>query len=245
MVGMTERLKAVLGPLRPEEVRRIAAAMNVDDTTVYNWRSGRRGGRISREHIAALAPLVGMSIQQLMGDGSSVAAEGAASHRPEPKKADDWHLPRVAFAAAGSPIHDVLQDDATVWYAFRRGWVKHLVGERGLRDEQRLIVVQVDKQHLGESMMPTIRPGAIVVVDRGAGGRGIAERRDLVAGKIYLVNIEGGLTIKRVFVDDGALILVADNPDRERYPPQLVPLKGRELQRIVVGRVVWIGQEEV
>lgn len=216
--------------------RRLARAVGVSEAAVSDWL---RGAIPRMSKVLMIATATGRPFDWLVG-------YEAAAARPEPKKADDWHLPKVAFAAAGSPIHDVLQDDATTWYAFRRGWIKHLAGgEKGLQDSERFIVVQVDKKHLGESMLPTIRPGAIVVVDRGPRGLGLSERKDIAQGKVYLVNVDGGLTIKRVFVDDGMLVLVGDNSDRERYPPQLVPIKGRELHKIIVGRVVWIGQEEV
>lgn len=226
----------------------LATALGIDKANVTRWL----GGDVPPlPRVVQIARALGVDWPWLIGvtsdmQGALVVSEPRGTYGPEPKRADDHHLPRVAFTAAGSPIHDVLQDEATTWYAFRRGWVKHLAGgEKGLHDAERFVVVQVDKKHLGESMIPTIKPGAIVVVDRGARGHGLAERKDIVQGKIYLVNIEGGLTVKRVFLDDGVLVLVADNPDRERYPPTLVQLKGKELHKIIVGRVVWIGQEEV
>jgi hypothetical protein len=169
----------------------------------------------------------------------------APSPAPAPPKGDDWHqLPKVAFAAAGSPIHDVIRKDETVWYAFHRSWVGRRAGKNAHEDEERLIVVQVDKKHLGESMIPTVRPGALLVVDRGPRGQGIASAAELKPGRLYLVNVEGGLTVKRVLPSEGTLILVSDNPDRTAYPPKVVTMKGRTLQKVVIGRVIWIGHEE-
>jgi phage repressor protein C with HTH and peptisase S24 domain len=65
-------------------------------------------------------------------------------------------------------------------------------------------------------------------------------------GGIYLVQPpDGGLTVKRVYVSDGSLILTSDNPDRTAFPARAVSLKsGRQLQKVLVGRVRWIGHEE-
>lgn len=91
-------------------------------------------------------------------------------------------------------------------------------------------------------MLPTIRPGALVMVDRGPGCRGWTECED---GKIYLCRpAEEGVTVKRVFRGGDhsrALVLWSDNP---AFKPIVVDLKGKSLQSILLGRVRWIGQEE-
>lgn len=150
----------------------------------------------------------------------------------------------MAFAAAGEPVSDLPAD--TVWYAFHRSWVERKCGKGAANDDQRLVVIQVEKQHLGESMAPTIRPGAILVVDRGPEGRGITDVKEIKAGAIYVVRPgDEGLTVKRINIDGPNLILTSDNPDRSQHPPRTIHLRARELHKIVIGRVRWIGQEEV
>lgn len=169
------------------------------------------------------------------------------SRRPAPARADDHHLPKVAFTAAGAPVHDVIRKDDTIWYAFHRSWISRKAGRTAAEDEERLVVVQVDRKHLGESMVPTVKPGALLVVDRGPRGQGIASPSELKPNRLYLVNIDGGLTVKRVLhtgEKDGMLMLASDNPDRNAYPPRVVRLGRTPLQKVVIGRVIWIGHEE-
>lgn len=97
-------------------------------------------------------------------------------------------------------------------------------------------------------MTPTIRPSAIVVVDRGPGCRGVLrEEYDRRKSAIYLVNPvpeaeKPAITIKRVSVVESGheLVLMSDNRSQ---PPQIVTMKGRTFQSVVVGRILWVGQE--
>lgn len=92
----------------------------------------------------------------------------------------------------------------------------------------------------GDSMHPTIRDGAVVLVDR----RPITELRHLSHRAIYVVNDPnetGGATVKRVIAAPAGLLLLAENPE---HPPIQVPLADQHrLQHVVLGRVVWVGQE--
>lgn len=227
-----ERLDLLLDK---HEAASIAKAMGLKDTSALShYVAGRRKPDLAK--LTSLARFAKVSADYLLGLDQ---AERPAT----PARGEDWHqLPKIAFTAAGEPVERLPAD--AVWYAFHRSWASKNFGRASLEDEQRLIVVQVEKKHLGESMLPTIKPGAVLVVDRGPGGRGIAETREIKQGAIYLVNPGEGLTVKRVFVSEGILTLASDNPDQKSYPPRPIPLKGKELQRLVVGRVRWIGHEE-
>jgi transcriptional regulator with XRE-family HTH domain len=214
--------------------RQLGVKVGKGESLVSKWIKGESEPK--HAELVAIARAVRRSADYLLG-------------LPEPARPgtqEGTHdLPKVAFASAGEPVHD-LPDLPESWYAFHRSWVKRVFGHGALSDDQRLVVVQVERTHLGESMLPTIRPGAILVVDRGPGGHGVRELREVVQGGIYVARPEGdGLTVKRVNVDrDANLILTADNPDRKRYPPRTLFMKGRELQKVLIGRVRWIGQEE-
>jgi transcriptional regulator with XRE-family HTH domain len=235
-----------MGPLA------LAGKAGIPKTTLYQWIGGAKGeiepAAATAVGLATIARALGVPGDFLLGLTDS--PDGDAPGRPAaaaPEKADDHHLPKVAFAAAGSPVHDVIRKDDTVWYAFHRSWITRKAGRTAPEDEERLIVVQVDKKHLGESMIPTVRPGALLVVDRGPRGQGIASAAELKANRLYLVNIDGGLTVKRVLhtgEKDGMLMLASDNPDRNAYPPRVVRLGRTPLQKVVIGRVIWIGHEE-
>lgn len=220
----------------------LAKAMGLKDpSALSHYKAGRRAPKFER--LEALAREAKVTVPWLLGlQAGEVKPQAPA---PAARGAEDWHsLPKVAFTAAGSPIHDELAKDDTVWYAFHRSWVARRAGRTATEDTERLIVVQVDKKHLGESMVPTVRPGALLVVDRGPRGQGIADPSQLRAGSMYLVYVDGGLTVKRVFFTEGLLTLVSDSPDRHTYPPRVLSMKNKPLQKTVIGRVIWIGHEE-
>ena len=81
----------------------------------------------------------------------------------------------------------------------------------------------------GESMAPTIKDGAEVVVDRAVG--------ELVDGRIYVVYIrDNGLVIKRLYKGPGVIILRSDNP----ASPELV-CRPEEIE--IQGRIVGVYQD--
>jgi len=90
-------------------------------------------------------------------------------------------------------------------------------------------VIQVD----GDSMEPDIRDKAWVGVD--------TQDRTPKSGRVMAVAVPyEGLLIKRVFVDHehNKLVLKSSNP---AYPEARLPLE--DLDRLIVGRVVWLMQD--
>ncbi len=94
-----------------------------------------------------------------------------------------------------------------------------------------------------ESMVPTIVPGDVVVIDQRP------ERRIRPkAGHIFAVNFapltgEAGGALKRIEVSQGMLIVASDNPDKVKYGTLVVPLSdGLNLLDVLKGEVVWRGQ---
>ena len=150
-------------------------------------------------------------------------------------------LPLVSEqVAAGSPIID--ESDMEDHYAFRRSFLESVAGRNFAPG--RLVVVRVAEDHKGESMVPTIRPGALLVVDRGPQHNGWAEVTRREFGKIFLArdpdSVDGGAMVKRVFMSRDQLILWSDNPT---HLPITVNVRGLELQKVLIGRVRWVGQE--
>lgn len=233
---LVERLEKLL-PYGAQE--RISALAGVSSETLSRWRNGRRKPNPDLDTLTRLSRAMGCDVIDLLAYPTQLATP---TYTPPPAGWERFiKLPKVAWAAAGEPL--VRIDDHTAFYAFHRDWITRVRG-KGL-DENRLVVVQVDKGALGESMLPTIRPGALLVVDRGPHGQGWPDVRDLKPAGLYVVRPdEEGLTVKRIFRDGEHLLLMPDNPDRERFQPRLVPLKGRRLQHLIVGRVRWIGHEE-
>jgi transcriptional regulator with XRE-family HTH domain len=90
-----------------------------------------------------------------------------------------------------------------------------------------------------KSMAGTIDAGDIVLLDCSDERRQVP-RRD----RIYAVNLDDeGATLKRVIPTTTSILLVADNPDKERYPTREVTLdEDQSLLDVIIGEVIWWGQ---
>lgn len=107
--------------------------------------------------------------------------------------------------------------------AFRRDWLRH----KGLT-ERSLAVVRIT----GDSMAPTIRDGALALVD--------TRRNDFKEDGIYVLTVDGHLAAKRLQGDfKGGVYIRSDNPAyREHH------LSADEAATLhIIGRVVWAAGE--
>ena len=92
------------------------------------------------------------------------------------------------------------------------------------------------------SMIPTIEPGDVVLIDQN-----VSNRRRPRAGRIFAIN-EGPLTgsdggaLQRVELSGKTLILSSDNSDKSRYPTRTFEVKAATLSDVLVGEVVWCGR---
>lgn len=84
----------------------------------------------------------------------------------------------------------------------------------------------------GDSMLPTIQDGAVVLIDRA--------ERDLIEGRVYAFRTPDGLRLKRFQrAIDGSALLVSDN--RELYAPERMTPADLEALK-VAGRAFWTGR---
>ncbi len=78
----------------------------------------------------------------------------------------------------------------------------------------------------GESMYPTLKDGEEIIVDRS--------KRNLVDGKIFVLNNDGSMLVKKVQLTYDGVELISDNPT---YRP--LKLEAEEANSlIVIGQVV-------
>jgi len=108
--------------------------------------------------------------------------------------------------------------------AFRKDWLR----SKGLNLKD-LVVITIS----GDSMEPTLRDQAIVLVDTS---HQVAARDG-----IYVLRNEFALFAKRIAMDygEGGIKILSDNPI---YAPVAVPKEAMgNIQ--VVGKVIWVGQE--
>jgi len=145
------------------------------------------------------------------------------------------HLRNAALSAGEDlvlvPRHDVagscgngalIHSEQIVDYlAFRREWVSKIAV-----DPSRLALIEA----AGDSMMPTINPGDLMLLDLM-----VHVGRD----GIYAINVDGLLYIKRVQKRfDGTVIVKSDN---EAYEEQR--FSGNEAKNLrIIGRVIWMGK---
>lgn len=125
-----------------------------------------------------------------------------------------------ADAGAGCVAEDVSIVD---WLAFSNDWIR-----MELRVPTTNLGTLVAE---GDSMLPTVTPGDILVVDHA--------RKQLCGDGIYVLNLFGNCLVKRLQVlFDGSVKIISDNP---AYKEQIV--RGDDLQALsVAGRVVWHGK---
>ena len=130
----------------------------------------------------------------------------------------------------------VLFDQVVDVYPFKQSWVEARFG-KGDKHRDALFLVRVR----GDSMVPTISQGELVLVDTHEN-----ERLSITNGKIYLVRMpDGHVTIKRLvgYKTDLSykIMAISDNPGNPPFEFDLDP--GRALQWHVLGRVRWAGKE--
>ena len=105
--------------------------------------------------------------------------------------------------------------------AFRRDWLRR----EGLT-ERNLVAITL----VGDSMAPTIRDGALCLVDTG--------EDHVKADGVYILQLDGHLIAKRLQPDfSGGVFIRSDNPAyREQHLTAEVAASLR-----VVGRAIWAG----
>lgn len=113
-------------------------------------------------------------------------------------------------------------------HAFTRTWLRR----KGLKIEN-CRVLTID----GDSMLPELRDGFIVLID-------LSDCHPIKSGKVYALSVEGEQRIKRLFPQvDGSLLLSSDNPDKKHYPDEFV--KPEHLDRVrIIGRKRWHGGDD-
>lgn len=211
--------------------RAFAAEMGVSPRTLWRWVTGKNEAPYAI--VAKILKRTGHSADWLLGLSDAERA-GAGPVELELQKQTFTVLPMVGRAAAGPPRLEEMS--GTRPYAFRPDFLRRLKVP-----EKRLGVWKV----IGDSMEPTLHDDAIILVDREP----VTSLEGVRDGRLYLVQPpdDEGLTVKRVYRDDGKqatqIVLVADNPAfRPRAKP--VSLREHQLQHVLLGRVLWVGQRE-
>lgn len=138
----------------------------------------------------------------------------------------DWPLSEIPlyeakFSAGKGKLPP--PDERQQWVKLPEEWVRKVTG----RNPRNLIIAVAE----GDSMAPTIGDGAELLIDK-------TDDR-LANGKIYALNVDGLLIVKRVHRPvKGGIVLISDNKE---YPAEEISSDSQaEIQ--IIGQVVWSGR---
>ena len=208
---------------------RLARAAGVSPSAFRKWLRGE--AEPSRERLVALAEAAEVAVGWLAGGEGPEPRLQSVGKIPRAREAAgpfDAGLEREAFilvpkrpeSAAAGPESPTPPPD-TGYIALRRDWVRSVFGI----DPDRLLL----EVAAGESMLPGIQDGDILLVDA-------TEHRFRSFG-VYVLEIAGERLVKRVQPRlDGGLTLISDN--RAYEVEHIQPSQAGDVH--VIGRVLWI-----
>lgn len=156
-------------------------------------------------------------------DPDRVGEAGSRPYRSQLADFDQVPLYDIRAAAGGGAI--VQEEEPVSMLAFRRDWLRRELGAAS----QDLAALEAE----GESMVPTITPGDVLLVDL----RDTGPSRD----GIYVLRLDDALVVKRVQRLPGKrLILKSEHPAYEPFELDQADMENNGAA--VVGRVVWAGR---
>ncbi len=144
--------------------------------------------------------------------------------RPEIPLQDYYAAPLVDGKIAAGPGQALSERDI-------RSFVWIYAPALSERRCHRLIAVQISEKD-GDSMMPLLYPGDIVLIDRDDPAGDILTFK---SGAVYAIRTgDGGCAVKRLYKSNNGLIVGSDN---RKYAPQNA--WSQNLIELIIGRVVW------
>ena len=162
--GLKDRLKILIAHEKP-----FAWAKRVGIPSPTFSRIWNEGGGLKSSHLNRIAIVTGCSVDWLLtGKGPMLAGDAVAEHvhqyiaRTSPAELREFvvvPMMQGRISAGGGLVPDERVEMAV---AFRREWIER----KG--DVEKMSVIRV----YGESMVPTLEPGDIVLVNHGVGAVG-------------------------------------------------------------------------
>lgn len=222
--GFPERLREVIGE---RSIREFAEKCNLSDTVLRQYLYGK--SEPTRPVVIAIAQCAGVRLEWLAtGEGPKPPAELNSAAVPEKvlaclSSSDYAFIPLYDVRAAVGPGAPVESEEIVDLLVINRAWVRQQVGA----DPSNPFFLYVE----GDSMEPMLRPGEMILMDRGAA--------NVPVDGIYVIRLDGHLMVKRIQREPGnVLTLSSMNP---AYKPIALRLgDGRDLA--VIGRVIWHGR---
>ncbi len=214
--------------------KQMADSLDVNPSQLNRFLSGERG--LTLDSLGRILDKLGCKtmfpdeISEQPRNVCFVAPSPTATVEGEPLSEDYLAVPLAASPVAAGP--GLIPEDAI------DGWVLVWRHHHSVQRRRNLVAVEVGANEY--SMIPTLHPGDLVLVDRD-------DKNPEPAGRIMLVTEpgeDGGAMVKRVATtkrdDDLELVFYSDN-SRE-FPPFTYRLKRDyygDISRALVGKVVW------
>lgn len=133
-------------------------------------------------------------------------------------------LPLYGVQGSAGEGRHVGEEEVEDLLAFKRDWITREL--RSNPDDLSLIYVQ------GESMVPTLNPGDVILVERN--------QNYTISDGIYVIRMGEALLVKRLqFLPESELNVSSDNPS---YQPFRVRLREEMEDFGIIGRVLWAGR---
>lgn len=214
------RLSVEVGADRGRQ-KALASRVGVSPATMSRFLAGSHQPRA--DELVRLAAELGTSVGVLLGEPLPAPQERLMV-------AGDAHvlgIPLVADEiAAGAGALPEVPDERIYW--FRESWLNGL----GYRTPGRFACIRLGNDARASSMLPTIPPLSVVLVDRGAN----PERPP--ARSVWLVEDGDGPVVKRITLVSAGLVIESDNP-APQYHARFIPLTDRPVRDVLRGRAVW------
>jgi len=237
--GIGERIKKIRGELSQGE---FASRISVHKQTVLRWEKGET--KPDSDALRKICETFNINPSWLLfGEGPMYRGEKVVETPAKPPEIPEETLdaeeyvfvPLLESYVTAGPDGGLIFEPKD-FYPFKKSWIIRKFG-RSPEHWKALILLPVR----GDSMIPTIYPGEVVLVDTWE-----AERIEPKSGKIYLIRQpDSGLSIKRLVLKEkgGKLILVclSDNPNYETFELEIDPERG--IKYYVLGRIRWVGRE--
>lgn len=214
--------------------KKLADYLGVAPNLMTRWMNEERDPKLST--MAPVLDKLGARMVFADEDKSDTAREICFVDAQAVNAPDSIKIPEedyIAVPLAEEPVAagpGLLPQDAI------RGWVMVWKHHDSVRFTRNLVAVEIGKNE--HSMLPTFRPGDILLIDR-------SNQNPETPGKSWLVcDPDGGCAIKRVSTrpieGDTELIFYSDNT--QEFPPTSYRLNrdfDGDISRAIAGRVVW------
>jgi len=207
-----ERLRSAIA--KSGGVAAISLKTKIKERTLSRYLAA--GSRIPAEAMFEISRATNASLEWLMGGGSS-ANIGSVAH----SSAYSILIPMLNVQGSSGPG----VSSGFVEVVDRLPFSAAMLKEMGVRPENAHFIVA-----RGDSMEPTIRDGAVVLVDVG--------RRKSRDDGIYVLTVGDDVRLKRLQFGLNSLTLISDNADR--YPREVLTAGDLDQVRIE-GKIFWAG----